>query len=263
VASSLSLDADSEEKRIESFIKERVTDAGAKGVVIGMSGGVDSSVVCTLCARSLGSKRVLGVLMPSSSTPKVDMLDAKKLARSLGIRTVEAPIRGVVQSILSTTGRAGGRLPRANLQARARMTILYYYANAMNRLVAGTGDRSEILIGFFTKWGDGGVDLLPIGHLYKTQVRALANHLGLPERLISKPASPQLWKGQKAIDEIPADYGRLDLGMYYVFDRGLTPREAAKKAKLELGDVIKMMDMNRRSAHKRALPPTIEPLLKT
>jgi NAD+ synthase len=263
VASPLSFDEDSEEKRIKSFIEETVTDAGASGVVVGLSGGVDSSVVCTLCVRSLGRKRVLGLLMPSSSTPRADMTDAQKLASSLGIQTREAPIRVVVDDILSIAGREGGRIPKANLQARARMAFLYYSANTLNRLVAGTGDRSEILIGFFTKWGDGGVDFLPIGHLYKTQVRMLARHLGLSDKIASKPASPQLWSGHKATDEIPADYESLDLAMHYIFDMRLAPHEAAFKAKLELGDVTKMIEMNKRSAHKRSLPPTIGPLHTT
>ena len=136
-------------------------------------------------------------------------------------------------------------------------------SNTLNRLVAGTGDRSEILIGFFTKWGDGGVDFLPIGHLYKTQVRSLARHLGLPDRIAFKPSSPQLWRGQRATDEIPADYERLDLAMHYVFDKGLTPQEAALRAKMGLHDVTKMIEMNRRSAHKRALPPLIGALRTT
>ena len=130
----------------------------------------------------------------------------------------------------------------------------------MGRLVAGTGDRSEILIGFYTKYGDGGVDFLPIAHLFKTQVRELGAQLGLPRNIVAKPSSPQLWPGHRATDEIPADYDKLDLVLHHVFDRRASARTAAAKAGVERSVVDEVLDMHRRSEHKRSLPPGLKGL---
>jgi NAD+ synthase len=120
-----------------------------------------------------------------------------------------------------------------------------------------TGDRSEELLGYYTKYGDGGVDFLPISHLYKTQVRALGAHLGFPKRLVRKPASPQLWPGHKASDEIPADYDRLDIALHFLFDLKTAPLEAAVKAGLPPGAIDKVLEMHRKSEHKRKMPPSL------
>jgi len=255
--SPLELDETAEVRRISAFVRETVARAGAKGVVVGLSGGVDSAVVCSLCTRALGRKRVLGILMPSASTPPIDMSDAMKLASSLGIDTEEVRIDGVVESLLTVLRTEGSRIARANLQARTRMMVLYFYANSLGRLVAGTGDRSEILVGFFTKYGDGGADLLPIGHLYKTEVRRLGQHLGVQKRILEKPPSPQLWPGHRATDELPADYDKLDLVLHYVLDAKLPPSEVASRAGTGARVVEQVLELNERSAHKRDVPPTL------
>jgi len=195
--------------------------------------------------------------MPSASTPPSDMSDARGLASSLGIETREVRVDGVVESLLTVLGTSRSKIAKANLQARTRMTVLYFYANSLGRLVAGTGDKSEILIGFFTKYGDGGADLLPIGHLYKTQVRRLGKSLGVQRRILDKPPSPQLWPGHRAADELPAEYDKLDLILHYVFDAKLSQAEAASRAKAGTEVVARVLEMNRRSAHKRALPPSL------
>jgi NAD+ synthase len=257
---SLALDAPAETKRIVSFIRETVRKAGAAGVVMGLSGGIDSAVVCALCSSALGAPRILGLLIPSDSTPPGDMADARNLARKLGIRTKEVAISKIVRDVLACAGSEGTKLARANLQARVRMAILYFYANSLGFLVAGTGDRSEAEIGFFTKFGDGGVDFLPIAHLYKTQVRTLAAHLGVPRAIINKPSSPQLWPGHKATDEIPVDYDKLDLVLHYVLDEGMRAGEAAANAGVEREKCETVIEMNRRTAHKRTLPPALSPV---
>jgi NAD+ synthase len=254
----LDFDEAAEARRISSFIRRTVKRAGARGVVVGLSGGVDSSVVCALCVRALGKDRVLGVLMPSGSTPAEDVSDATSLASSLGVRAREVAVGEVVRALKSSAGMKGSRLAEANLQARARMVVLYFHANTLGLLVAGTGDKSEIEVGFFTKYGDGGVDFLPIGHLYKTQVRALGRHLGLPKRIFEKPASPQLWPGHQATDELPADYDRLDLVLHYLFDEGLSATDAARRAGVDGGVAVRALEMNRLSAHKRVSPPSLE-----
>lgn len=253
----LSIDAASEIRRITSFVKGTVRSAFARGVVVGISGGVDSAVTGALCARALGRNRVLGVLMPSDHTPRRDVEDARRLAESWGVRWVEIDVSRTVKTIVDSVGEGGGRLPVANATARVRMVVLYYYSNSLDYLVAGTGDKSEISIGYFTKFGDGGADLLPIAHLYKTQVRALAKVLGVPDDVASKPSSPQLWSGQRATDEIPADYPYLDAVLHLLFDRKVSPREAARGARVSMAVVKKALEMHRRSEHKRALPPSL------
>lgn len=178
MAAKIPLDLDAAADEI-AFIRTTVGASGASGVVVGLSGGVDSSLVVVLCVRAIGAQKVLGLIMPAAFTPESDLDDARELASSLGVRTHEIRIDPIAEAFAKTLGieheAMSQRIPVANILARIRMIILYYYANLNNLLVVGTGDRSEDLIGYFTKYGDGGADLLPISHLYKTQVRALAS----------------------------------------------------------------------------------------
>jgi len=246
-----------EQVRICAFVKDLVKKANAKGVVVGISGGVGSAVVAAICVKALGKKRVLGLLLPSDTTPGEDMADARRLATKLGIRTVEVGISPIVEALLGTVGIEGSRIGKANVQARARMMILYFFANSEDLLVAGTGDRSEIEIGFFTKYGDGGVDFLPIGHLYKTQVRELGDSLDIPRSIIGKPSSPGLWPGHRAIEEIPVEYDKLDTILVQLLDEGSTRRRAAERTGVAMEIVDKVMKMRRKTIHKRNLPPTL------
>ena len=148
------------------------------------------------------------------------------------------------------------RLPLGNLRARIRMCLLYYYANKKNLLVLGSGDRSEILIGYFTKYGDGAVDLLPIGILYKSQVRRLAAHLGVPEKVAFKPSSPRLWPGQTAEGELGIPYEEIDLVLHAVFDRGISWEEAAEATGVDEWKVRRIRELHEKSKHKREMPPT-------
>ncbi len=256
----ISIDPSEEERRITAFIKTVVRDAGAKGVVVGLSGGIDSAVAGSLCVRALGKETVVAALMPSKHSPKRDVEDAKSLASAWGVETVIVSISPLTDAIDSAVGQKGDRIARANVQARTRMTILYLIANSRGLLVAGTGDRSELLLGFYTKYGDGGVDFLPFAHLYKTQVRSLGKSLGLPARIVNKPASPQLWPGHIAEEELPAGYEKLDIVMHCLFDLKLSPEAAASKAHVRLSVVKGVLEMHRRSAHKRATPPALRPV---
>ncbi|HEV2138741.1 MAG TPA: NAD+ synthase [Nitrososphaerales archaeon] len=251
------IDSPKETKRIIAFIKKIVADASAGGVVVGLSGGVDSSVVGALCVRALGKERVHAGIMPSDFTPNQDIEDAKALAESWQIRSSTVQISSLVRSLGSSVGIVGTKVAKANAGARIRMAILYYYANSLGYLVAGTGDRSESLLGYFTKWGDGGSDFMPIAHLYKTQVRELGAYLRLPKGVVEKPASPQLWAGQKATDEIPADYDKLDIVLHSLFDSKAPKAMAAKAAGVPLRVVDEVLEMHNRSAHKRVLPPSL------
>jgi NAD+ synthase len=198
---------------LQSFIRRKVREAGARGVVVGLSGGVDSAVVATLCAMALGKKRVTALIMPESETTgKRDMEDAVRVAKILNVKYYIIDFSLVYREfkmVLPTFGE-GARIPNGNLRARIRMCILYYFANSRNLLVAGTGNRSELKMGYFTRYGDGGVDFLPIGGLYKTEVKRLAEELGVPNEIIRKKPSPNLWEGQTAEGELGISYSKLD-----------------------------------------------------
>lgn len=246
-----------EEKRIQAFIRKVVGHSGTRGAVVGLSGGVDSALVGALCVGALGPRKVVAAILPSENTPAGDIKDAEDLAGKWRVKVFKADISPIVASLVSAVPLRMNRIARGNIQARARMTILYGIANGMNLLVAGTGDRSELSLGFFTKWGDGGTDFMPIAHLYKTQVRALGKFLRLPENVVNKPASPQLWPGHTAADELPADYREIDRVLYLIQDRKLSRGAAASMAGVESRVINKILRMNRRSAHKRALPPSL------
>ena len=244
------------ERNIARFITNVVSEAKAEGVVLGLSGGIDSSVVATLCANILGKERVVGIFVPASFTPVEDQSDARSLAENLRISTFLVPMTQIVEKFLEAVPiKKRKRVAIGNVLARMRMISNYYIANSLNYLVAGTGDRSEILMGYFTKYGDGGADLLPIGHLYKTEVRELAAYLGLPLRLVSKPSSPQLWDGQKATDEIPVDYPTLDRILRGLFDTNQSASDIAKTLNIQLDVVEAVQRAFERSRHKRTALP--------
>ena len=248
-------------EEIVEFIKKTVENSGASGVVIGLSGGVDSSLTAVLCSKALGRDRVLAVLMPTTFTPKQDIEDARYLAKELGIRSEEVKIDEISNAFFTELKcdekDPRYKIPMANIRARIRMVILYFYANLNNYLVAGTGDKSERLIGYFTKYGDGGVDFMPIGHLYKTQVRELARFLGVPEHIAYKPSSPQLYPGHKATDEIPIDYERLDLILYGLFDLKLPPKVVSSETGTPRSVVDEVLLRVKTTEHKRRPPPMV------
>jgi len=253
---SLKIDSKKVTESICEFTKEFIRKAGAKGVVIGISGGVDSSTTAALMVRALGRNNVLGLLLPEEGvTPKEDLDDARELVNLLGIRWEEIEISTIVKRYLDLLPKAKDVLAEGNLKPRIRMTILYYYANSLNYLVAGSGDRSELLIGYFTKYGDGGVDFLPIGRLFKTQVRQLGLYLGIPEKIAHKPSSPRLWKGHLAERELGISYEEIDLILHALFDLNLSAMEASKQTGLSKDKVLMVLRMYERSQHKREMPP--------
>jgi len=252
------LDFERVARRIEVFIRRRVSEAEASGVVLGLSGGLDSSTAAYLAVRALGKGSVLGLLLPDSRvTPPADVEDAKAVADALGIETIYIDISSIHRAYMEYL--KPHRLAEGNLRARIRMCILYYYANLMNRLVLGTGDRSEVLIGYFTKYGDGGVDIQPLAGLYKTQVRALAAYLGVPERIVAKRSSPRLWAGQMAEDELGLSYEDIDRILYSVFDRKMVVEEVSRSLGLPLDKVLFVLNRCRATKHKRRPPPAPTP----
>jgi NAD+ synthase len=244
-------------KIIERFILKYTADNSAKGVVIGLSGGLDSSVVLQLCINALGSKKVLGLIMPSDTTPKEDIKHAIDLVKALELERYHMinilPILQKYTKILQATEE--NKRARGNLMARIRMNLLYYYAGINSYIVAGTSDKSELKIGYFTKFGDGAADILPIADLYKTQVRALAKkHLQIPAEIIEKKSSPRLWDEHLAEKEIGMDYETMDPILYCLLERKMSPAAIAKKLEYSIDDIYKVKKMVDSSLHKREMP---------
>lgn len=230
--------------RLVLWIRNQVTSCGCRGTVVGMSGGIDSSVLAVLCRRAF-PKNVLGLIMPCHSIPE-DEEHARSVASQFAIPTKRIVLDSVFDNILRMLGDeqpdpALGRLAEANMKARLRMLTLYYHANKLSYMVAGSGNKAELTVGYFTKYGDGGVDILPLGNLVKQQVRELARFLGIPQPIIDKPPSAGLWRGQTDEGEMGITYEQLDR---YLLD-GMVPGEIKKKIE----------HMAAISEHKRQLPP--------
>jgi NAD+ synthase len=242
---------------IVSFIRDYVASAGARGVVVGLSGGVDSTVAAALAVEALGSGGVLALFMPSVYTTPEDERDAYEVARRLGVELLRIDVTPIFEAFARALPGYSpeDRLAAGNILPRIRMTILYYYANRRNLLVLGTGDKSELLLGYFTKYGDGGVDVLPIGGLYKTQVREMARRLGFGW-VAEKPSSPRLWHGHTAEGELGASYDVIDQILYAVFDKKMPVEEVRRK----FGDVVDLVLRRVRANLHKLKPPPIPDL---
>ena len=230
--------------KIAKWIKERVETANAKGIVMGLSGGMDSSVVAVLAKKAVGGN-LLCVIMPCNSSES-DVDDAHFIADEFKIKTVSVDLSGLYKSYIGILPQ-GDKIARANLIPRLRMATLYYFANTHNYLVAGTGNKSEIMTGYYTKYGDGGVDILPVGDLLKTEIKKLAVELGIPERIMKKVPSAGLWDGQTDEGELGITYDELDRTLLAIEknDVGRIPPENLEKVK-------KIIDS---SKHKREAIP--------
>lgn len=224
--------------------------------IIGISGGIDSTVTIYLTVKALGPERVYGYILPSKFTPKEDIEDALEVIRRLKLPKDHweiIKIDRIVEDFEKTLGEMS-KVERGNVTARVRMIILHQRAYRHNGLVIGTGDKSELLLGYFTKFGDGGVDVLPIGGLYKTHVRQLAKYLNIPERIIKKPPSPRLWSGQTAEGELGASYETIDSILYYRFEKWLPDEKIAEILKVPREIVNRVLTLVKKTQHKR-LPP--------
>ena len=234
---------------IEKFLSDQIEKNHAKGLILGLSGGVDSAVLAYLCKRNLKEK-TLAVIMPDTSiTPKVETEDALKMIALTGIEHKLIDINPIVKEY--TMYLEPNDMARGNLRARIRTNILYYYANSKNYLVLGSSDKSEYLIGYFTKFGDGASDLTPIISLYKLQVREIAKYLGVPENVISKKSSPHLWKEHEAEEELGVSYEEIDSILYCLFDKKLSIEETSRITQIEKSTIEKIQGLKINSEHKR------------
>jgi NAD+ synthase len=234
--------------QISEWIKTRVKEAGAKGVVVGLSGGIDSSVVAALLKKALGDS-VLGLIMPCKSSPE-DEEYASLIASHYNLRTEIVSLDVIYDKFLDILPPAD-IITQSNLKPRLRMITLYYFANKLNYLVAGTGNKSEIMVGYFTKYGDGAVDILPLGGLLKTQVRELALELGIPKEILNRVPSAGLWKNQ-------TDEGELGIS-YEDLDRIILGLKTGETANLPADMVEKVKKLIKASEHKRISIPVFNP----
>ncbi|WP_400259732.1 NAD+ synthase [Candidatus Methanomassiliicoccus intestinalis] len=235
---------------ILEFIKEQTK--GKKCVVIGLSGGIDSAVVSKLCCDALGPERVFNIIMPSSVSSKKDVDDAQNLCTEFGMNYKVIQLDTLINAF-SAILDLHDPLLKGNIMARVRMTILYHHAHQMDGVVMGTGNKSELLTGYFTKHGDGGVDLLPIGDLYKTEVRELAEKIQIPQTIITKSPSAGLRAGQTDEEDLGVKYDELDqilLGL----EQLMSVDEIQKETGLEISIINSVFDKYQSSTHKRKMP---------
>ena len=254
-------------QKLVAWIREQVEGARMRGVIFGLSGGVDSAVVCALAAEAIGAQRCLGVIMPADSISEDAQL-AREVAAQFGVKAIEVELSDTVSALrtklhanveaaraaahgvgtgVTETSPAGGapqeKLAQANLKPRLRMVSLYFYANLLDYMVVGTGNKAEFTLGYFTKWGDGAADMFPLAELLKHEVWALARELGVPAAIVERAPSAGLWSGQTDEEEMGLRYK--DIDRYLA--KG-TSGDATVDAEIER--------RNRNSRHKVASPPT-------
>ncbi|MEM3161726.1 MAG: NAD+ synthase [Candidatus Bathyarchaeia archaeon] len=259
-SSILTLDWASVAEKIKRFIKDYVEESGASGIVLGLSGGIDSSTAAALSALAIGGENVIGLMLPEIETYNMnDIEDAKLVAKKFGLRTEILDITPAIKAFQNTIPifDHNDKLCKGNLKARVRMIFLYYYANKFNLLVCGSSDKSEVMIGYFTKWGDSAADIAPLMSLYKTQVRKLAEYIGVPGKIVNKPSTPSLWPGQTAEGEIGIKYEILDL-ILYGLEHSMSTEEIAEQLNLDKSIVESVKEKIHLAEHKRKIPPTVK-----
>jgi NAD+ synthase len=261
----LEIDPATTTERIKNFIKDFVEKTEAKGVVLGLSGGIDSSTIAALSALALGGEKVIGLILPEDETyNRTDIEHAKLVAQKFHLKTVEIDITPVLEAYYKTLPIFDDkeRMSKGNIKARVRMIYLYYYANKLNLLVCGSSDKSETMMGYFTKWGDVAADVSPIMDLYKTQVRQLAKHIGIPNEIIAKPSSPNLWRGQLAEKELGIKYETLDLVLYGL-EHFIATQEIANQLNLDIQLVESIKKRWMAMEHKRQMPLSLKLAYRT
>jgi NAD+ synthase len=256
--SALEFDLQDVTNRLTRFIKDYVDNSGATGAVLGLSGGIDSATVAALSALAIGGDKVMGLMLPEKETyNSKDIEDAKVVAKKFGLQTQVCEITPALEGFYKSIPvfDAEDRLCKGNIKARTRMIYLYYYANKLKRIVVGSSDKSETMMGYFTKWGDVAADISPIMDLYKTQVRKLAEHIGIPQRIAQKPSTPALWPNQLAEGELGIKYELLDL-ILFGLERFMTVEDIAEQLALEQAEVEKVKARWLGVEHKRRMPLT-------
>ena len=255
---------DATRDRITEFIADTAEDAGADGGVLGLSGGIDSTLTAYLTVEALGTDGLHGLVMPSEVNSDGNMSDAERVAEDLGIEYDVIAIEPIVDAFLDASPEPIEnnavesdplRTAVGNVRVRTRAVLDYFVANHENRIVLGTGNRSEALAGYYTKYGDGAVDCHPIGNLYKQQVRQLASHMGVPDDLVNKTPTAGMWVGQTDEEEMGMSYDTLDAVLALHVDGPLSKTATARELDIDLELIDNVEALVVRSAHKREMPP--------
>lgn len=257
----VSLDAVEAERNLVRFLKDYAADSGREFFVIGVSGGIDSALAAALAVRALGKKKVRGLILPDDGTRKEDLRDAKTVVDWLGILAGTRSIQGIIDAAAKQLG-ALDRAALGNIKARCRMILLHAEAAKRGGLVLGTGNKSELLLGYFSKFGDGGVDVQPLGDLYKTQVRLLSKHVGMPPELLQKAPTAGLWAGQTDEAELGITYETLDR-VLLGFELKLPFPRIATLVGIPAREVERIDAMRRLTQHKRRMPMSPKMGLRT
>jgi len=250
---SLDINTDLVKKTIVGFIHKEITQAGFSRAVVGLSGGIDSAISCLLATEALGPEKVLALRMPYQSSSPESLDHAQLVIDKSGVKELTLPITEMVDAYLQAVPDAG-QVRRGNVMARARMIMLYDQSVAFNGLVVGTGNKTEILLGYTTLYGDSACAVNPIGDLYKTQVRQLAAAMNVPQVIIDKPPSADLWTGQTDEEELGMTYEEVDRLLYLLVDHRYSPDDCVR-AGFDKAFVNDVLERIRCSQFKRVLPP--------
>lgn len=246
-------------ERIVAFIADLVDDAGAEGAVLGLSGGIDSTLTAYLAVEALGEGGLHGITMPAAVNDPDVMSDAERVAHELGIEYDVVEIQPIAESFFDAfPAAADDRMAAGNVYVRTRAVLNYFVANAENRIVLGTGNRAEAMTGYFTKYGDQAVDCNPIGNLYKQQVRQLAAHVGVPRALVMQEPTAGMWEGQTDAAEMGLDYDTVDAILAVHVDGGLSRAATVRELDVPAEAVDRVVELVEGSTHKRAMPPAPE-----
>ncbi len=236
--------------KIEKFVLDAVNNSHARGVVLGLSGGIDSAVLAYICKNKLQKETLVLVMPDTDITPQTETQDALKMVSLTGIQSKLVDIKPIIEEYSKYL--EPDETSKGNLRARVRTNILYYYANAKNYLVLGSSDKSEYMIGYFTKFGDGASDIAPIASLYKLQIREIAKYLGVPKEIIAKKSSPHLWKEHQAEKEIGLSYEEIDSILYCLIEKKLSLKETETATQIDEASIKKINQLQTDSEHKRS-----------
>ena len=247
------IDLDTARTTIRRFIKGKLLQAGSNGYVLGLSGGVDSSLAAALAVEAVGPDKVLGIMMPYKTSSESSITDAELLAKHLGIKLQRIDISAMVDAYFSKIDDSL-KIRAGNKMARERMAILFDIAQETGRLVLGTGNRSESCLGYTTWYGDSACSINPVGELYKTQIRAMAELLGLPQQIITKVPSADLWVGQTDEDEIGVTYDTIDKILKRIVDEDFLSISSLVKEGFDSRDISRVVSLLNLNSFKRHLP---------